>query len=190
VSFPKPIYKNSIILPRQIPKRLRPYKEMLPCKSSKFLKNTLIPETQSGGISATAMAIPATEASTSGLAYAYAPAIPLRRAIKKNNMFGTALDEISAVSVTVFGSMRNTRAVVIIVTQKPKVDPEIKRNAVLYIRRTLLVISEREKPKIGVISGATTIAPIIMAVLFNKSPIVAIAEERVISRKKVPLFCS
>jgi len=54
----------------------------------------------------------------------------------------------------------------------------------------LLVISEREKPKIGVISGATTMAPIIIAVLFNKSPIVAMAEERVIRRKKVPLFCS
>lgn len=190
MSFPNPIYKNSIILPRQIPKRLIPYKEALPWRSSQFRKNILIPETQSGGISATAMAIPATEASTSGLAYAYAPAIPLRRAIKKNNMLGVARDEISAVSVIVFGSTKNTRAVVIIVTQKPNVDPAIKRNAVLYIRRTLLVIRESEKPKIGVISGATTMAPIIIAVLFNKSPMVAMAEERVISRKKVPLFCS
>jgi len=48
----------------------------------------------------------------------------------------------------------------------------------------LKTIRRREKPKIGVINGATTIPPIITAVLSSISPSDTIAEERVIKTKK------
>lgn len=56
--------------------------------------------------------------------------------------------------------------------------------SVLKIPATLKIIKYREKPKIGVISGATTMPPMIIEALSSIRPMEMMAEATAVSKKK------
>ena len=78
-----------------MPDKLKRYSIKLSCERFNCCIDIPNPVTASGGTNATDIAIPVIELSTFGFAYAYAPAIPLNNATRKNKRFECVLESIS-----------------------------------------------------------------------------------------------
>lgn len=179
-----PTIINIRILPSTIPKKLNKYNKKLCTVTNDDCITIPNPVTDNGGITATEIAIPVIVSGTFGLLYAYAPARPLRNATRKNNKLGSKRDAISALIT----GARPSRDELIIPTKAPVPMAKSTPNAVAdnesTIRLVLKTIVESARSNIGVVSGATTIAPIIMLTLFNSNPNAARADDNPVKKKK------
>lgn len=180
-----PTIINVSTLPSTIPKKLNKYKRKLCETTMRDCITMPSPVTASGGMTATEMAMPVIASGTFGLLYAYAPATPLKKATRKKSKLGSRRDTISAFTSGMRPSKnvltRPINAPVIIANSAPNADA----TSDIIIRLARKIMIDRARSNIGVVSGATTIAPITTLELFRSNPSAASADDSDVRKKKL-----
>jgi len=183
----KPCRKNTTVAANAIVTEFVRKRRVAPPAISHLPIAMPIPTVLSGGMSAVAMATPGRVADSLGCVIAYAAAIPPASAIIKSLGEGCVRETISlGISKKNDGKKGRFKLAKVIISDiviESKA-PRNKAEKEFFANDEFPIMDARPNPIIGDISGATNMAPIMTAGESVINPSVAMALERITSKKK------